>query len=55
MPSRGLPQALGWVTGLVSVLLVGLTLYTAYFGVCPMACSAAGICSWCLCWSMPRR
>ena len=33
-----------WTIGIVSVLLVGLTLYTAYFGFFLTGCSAAGIC-----------
>ncbi len=28
-------RAFGWAIGLASILLVGLTLYTAYFGVFP--------------------
>jgi len=42
MPSTGLNQALGWTIGIASVLLVGLTLYTAYFGVLPDGLQRSG-------------
>ena len=42
MPNAGLHQLLGWAMGLVSVLLVSLTLYTAYFGVLPDGLQRSG-------------
>lgn len=35
-------RTLGWITGIVSVLLVSLTLYTAYFGVFPDGLQRSG-------------
>ena len=42
MPNASFHQSLGWAIGIVSVLLVGLTLYTAYFGVLPDALQRSG-------------
>lgn len=40
--STGLDRIFGWTIGLVSVLLVGLTLYTAYFGILPDGLQRSG-------------
>ena len=42
MPDAALHRALGWIIGAISVLLVGLTLYTAYFGVLPDGLQRSG-------------
>lgn len=42
MPDTGIQHILGWVIGLISVTLVGLTLYTAYFGVLPDGLQRSG-------------
>ena len=42
MLSGRVDQAFGWMVGLISVLLVGLTLYTAYFGVFPDGLQRSG-------------
>lgn len=42
MHSLASDRALGWIIGIVSVLLVSLTLYTAYFGVFPDGLQRSG-------------
>ncbi|MEM1264973.1 MAG: TRAP transporter fused permease subunit [Pseudomonadota bacterium] len=42
MPSALIERLFGWTIGLVSLLLVGLTLYTAYFGVFPDGLQRSG-------------
>lgn len=42
MPEIGLNRIFGWLIGLLSLLLVGLTLYTAYFGVLPDGLQRSG-------------